>query len=175
MKSSFPVRLFILSREVSEWTRRNYNSTYKFGLLDKWAQLVNLAKHFKLVKISGTFLTKLFFWVYFDLLLNNSDKHFRFEVWFLTASKKIIILLLHQKFSTVRKHIFQRKQTMEKDTFSLASDVDVEEFMHFSMPTWNFLDSFMITFFKSLNLKQLLTYALADVRTLTDLQRNIFL
>ena len=105
MKSSFPVRLFNLSREVSEWTRRNYNSTYKFGLLDEWTQLVSLAKYFKLVKISGTFLTKLFFWVYFDLLLNNSNRHFQFEVWFLTASKKIIILLLHQKFSTVRKHI----------------------------------------------------------------------
>ena len=47
------------------------------------------------------------------VLISKSSRYFLFENSFLTVSKDIIISLLHQR-NTVRKYIFQKKQTMKQ-------------------------------------------------------------
>ena len=128
MKSSFQVRILILSREVGsfkfEWTRRkvasdNYyrqickQTIVKFSLAYSFWKTFFIGQILKHVDMTYSFLELLIL-----LILINSSKCLYFGAYF----------SLHHR-STVCKYKLQSKSIIDTNRykFSLASDIDVEK------------------------------------------------
>ena len=182
MTSSFPVTVLILWREVEwnliknefEWTRRNVTNDICSWQFCKQNPLLTQS-FWKMFLIGRNFTSvpRIFSWWTFDLLLNDSSRHFLFEVWFLTASKKIIISSLHQT-NIVRKNILQRKQTI--NTFSLVLEVDFKEsFLFFNAKLELLLNSFKIKFFIFLDLNSYYVCACRGMSLNRFIKKHLFL